>query len=742
MKRKKPAKHKKIKLPFFLTREVIIVASLLLVALIFRLIYLSHLKANDPGFYNPSPGTDMLTYDNYAKEIINGTFSEKSPYYYGPLYFYFLALIYKIFGIDPYIPRLIQMILGVFTTFLTYLIAKKVFNKTVGYISLIISILYGMFYIHEGVLLMESLVTFLNTLSIFLLLRIEDNPSYKNLALAGIALGLSALTRANILLFVPFILIWMLKNSKLKTKNLKLLSYGFLCLIILFTISPATIRNYLVSGRFVLISTNGPVNLWIGNNPHSEGWFAYPPPEYSEKIAKMVKEKGDKAYIEDVVRFIKKNPKQYLKLLSKKFSLFWDTATVEIENNIDPKFLKKISWISNIAFLNFGFVASLGLLGILFSIRIWKKCLLLYLFCLSFMIGTILFFVLERYRIAFLPSLIPFAGFTLYWWYKKIKAKSYQTISLSLIPLILFLSLTRLQAIYSVLAPYISPFGFHIQREDTIVIRDNSGMIRGENYYSIQSLSDIIKKELIIREDIDNFKEVLLFFWYHLYTYSQEPILIFEVNGKEKKVIIKPTSSLVTFNTIYINPKNLKQGINTIIIKPKIKSDFILKIKIDSIYSFRRSYFLENGEWRSLKKGEYMIGFFLNPERSAKGHIAQGIEYLKNKMYDEAIFEFKEALKRSSDYPNLHYNLGLTYEMKKELDKAILEYKKEIEISKKINSEPEDIINMHNSLARIYYKKGMVEETIEECKNILALDPKNTQAYNNLINLKKPGTYP
>ncbi|MEW6680659.1 MAG: hypothetical protein AB1297_06575, partial [bacterium] len=76
-------------------REIIIVSLLLLVALIFRLIYLSSLKANDPSFYNPSLGTDMLTYNNYAKQILNGTFSSKEPYYYGPLYFYFLALIYK-----------------------------------------------------------------------------------------------------------------------------------------------------------------------------------------------------------------------------------------------------------------------------------------------------------------------------------------------------------------------------------------------------------------------------------------------------------------------------------------------------------------------------------------------------------------------------------------------------------------------------------------------------------------------
>ncbi|MDI6752166.1 MAG: hypothetical protein QME07_04830, partial [bacterium] len=103
-------------------------------------------------------------------------------------------------------------------------------------ISLVISIFYGMFYIHEGVLLMESLVAFLNTISIFLLLRVEDKPSYKNIAFAGITIGLSALARANILLFIPFILIWMLSISNFK-------KFSFLCLILLLTISPATIRN-------------------------------------------------------------------------------------------------------------------------------------------------------------------------------------------------------------------------------------------------------------------------------------------------------------------------------------------------------------------------------------------------------------------------------------------------------------------------------------------------------------------
>jgi len=60
----------------FFTKEVLIVSGLLLLAFILRLVYLSHLKANDPNFYQPAPGTDMLTYHNSAQQIVNGTFGK------------------------------------------------------------------------------------------------------------------------------------------------------------------------------------------------------------------------------------------------------------------------------------------------------------------------------------------------------------------------------------------------------------------------------------------------------------------------------------------------------------------------------------------------------------------------------------------------------------------------------------------------------------------------------------------
>ncbi|MEW6481838.1 MAG: glycosyltransferase family 39 protein [bacterium] len=579
-------------------KEIIIVSLLLLVALIFRLIYLSSLKANDPSFYNPPLGTDMLTYDNYAKQILDGTFSNKGPYYYGPLYFYFLALIYKIFGIDPYFPRLIQMILGVLTSFLTYLIAKKVFNKPIGYISLIISILYAMFYIHEGVLLMESLITFLNTLSIFLLLRIEDNPSYKNIAFAGISLGLSALARANILLFIPFLLPWMLINSKFKIQNSKFLRYGFLCLIILLTISPATIRNYLVSGRFVLISTNGPVNLWIGNNPYADGEYTYPPSHYQKMVDDIVRKKGDGAYIDEVIRFFKNNPKGFFLLQLKKFLLFWQAY--EIENNTNYPMQRNYSWLLRLPiFLGFGSVGILALVGTILSIKSLRRILLLYLFLFSGMLSIVIVFILGRYKICFLPIFIIFAGFSLNWWYEKIKERKLSPILLSLIPLFFSGNLVYSQYISGFFYPLVHPEGIHKEIEGVIVIKDNGDNERLSKDAFV--LKGEIKKELIITENLQKFKEIILFFSYQ----AEKPgALTVDINGRIRgDCSIGGSGSLLQIGSIRLNPSLFNKGKNTIVISSS--ENFLFPI--DEGITFKRSFFLKNGRWESLKKGEFMV---------------------------------------------------------------------------------------------------------------------------------------
>jgi len=599
VRKKRSAKEKGFNLPSFFTKEVFIVAGLLLLAFILRLIYLAHLKINDPSFYLPPPGTDMLTYHNYAQQILSGTFG-KEPYYYGPLYSYFLAAIYKIFGVDPYIARLIQMILGVFTSLFIYLIARKVFNKATALISISISIFYGMFYIHEGILLLEPLATFLNTLSIFLLLRIEDNQSYKNIAFAGIAIGLSALARANILLFVPFILIWMLKSLQLKAYSLQLKRFGFLCLVILLTISPATIRNYLASGKFILISTNGPVLFWISNNPYATGEYSYPPPEYGDKIAKMVEKDGEGAYIKEVIRFFKESPRAFLKLQLRKFLLFWDRY--EIENNLNYSLQRGYSSLLSLPiFISFSIVAPIGLCGIFFSLR--KRKLLLHLFIFSFMSAMIIFHIIARHRLNCLPVLIIFAGFAIWWWHEKVRDKKYKILFLSLIPLIFSFLLGYSQDISKRVYPAIHPEGVHICQPEGILIRDTTSIAHGSKGFEMRDLNNMARKELVIKENISDYKKAVI--WLIASIGENPGILSMQINDQEFPISFAYSRGLLDRCKIEFDSNLLKEGVNTIILKPTGRVE--INLAIDNFYSFGRSYFLKDGKWKRLKKGEFMI---------------------------------------------------------------------------------------------------------------------------------------
>jgi tetratricopeptide (TPR) repeat protein len=347
------------------------------------------------------------------------------------------------------------------------------------------------------------------------------------------------------------------------------------------------------------------------------------------------------------------------------------------------------------------------------------------------MLATIIVFVTARYRIAFVPILTPFAGFAIWWWYEKIKIKNLQAISLTLIPLLFFFSLAYHRAIEGIFASYIHPDGFHIQREDGLIVRDDSGLLHGKEVYMLQSPNDMIKKELVIKEDLSKFKEVTFYFDFEYASYiqkSQKSTLIFEVNGKEQEIDIV-SNQLSSFCQVYFNPNDLNQGKNIAIIKPKARLDSIFRIKIDTQHSFGRSYFLnKNGKWEKLRNGEYMIGLILNPERSIRGYIDQGISYIEKGMYDEAISEFQQALSKDPKCPNVHYNLGIAYEKIGKLDKAIENYKRELIVAK----EKEDLINTHDNLIRLYYAKGMWDEILKESEEIVKLDPNHINAHSNI----------
>lgn len=580
--------------PFIISRDKIILISILTVGIFLRLIYLFQVKSNDTNFLHFS-GTDASCYDNLAREVLNGTLAH-SPYSFNPLYFYFLALVYSIVGHSPFNAIIFQIFVGSGSYLLMYLIAKRLFNQTVGIIAVLLSSLYGVFMIYETSILTPVLDTFTLLLSVLLLLKSVERDSIKWYFLTGIAIGLSALSRATTLLMLPFLLLWVL--VVLGVKKRFIVASFFILSGTSLAISPVTIRNYIYSGKFILLTQSGPLTFWAGNNEDAEGIYYLPP--YTDNL----KGKDENFWIRDAIRFIKEKPYKYLWLLAKKFTLFWSGYEIPDNDIVYARFEKfspllKLMW-------QFGQIASLGIMGMLLALmRLNKNVFLLFLVILGYMSAILLFFVIARFRIPLVPYLIIFASYTIYLGYQHLQNKKYKPLIIYFIIFCIIYSLVNFNTFWGWTYLLTHPDGFCIEKRYGYLIRDNSGDWHGENIGMLNSPNKIIKKELIINEDLSRVKKAGLGIYYSA---NDKGYLLININGHDLPQISCAYISYGNFTrtaSIDINPSLLKKGTNTIIFKVTDQAN--VQILIDSYYNFGRSYFSNDGIKFEKIKGEYLI---------------------------------------------------------------------------------------------------------------------------------------
>ena len=104
-----------------------------------------------------------------------------------------------------------------------------------------------------------------------------------------------------------------------------------LCIIV----GAVTLRNYVIADDFVLISSNGGENLYIGNNPNAAGVFSLVEGlsgdiEYQNEeattlaatnIGRSVKRSEVSNYwLHEAMSFVRNQPRAFVKLLAKKLS--------------------------------------------------------------------------------------------------------------------------------------------------------------------------------------------------------------------------------------------------------------------------------------------------------------------------------------------------------------------------------------------------------------------------------------
>ena len=389
-----------------------------LIAVIFRIVYFFHLKLSSPVYSLYIH--DSALFNQLAQDIAHNGIIGKHAFYISPLYVYFLALIYKIFGDSFNIVRLIQFILGVGTALLTYGLGTRFFNKKTGTIAGMSAAVYAPFYFYEGNVLGTSLVTFLLAGSIFcLIFPKKKNVVFLTAFLSGLLLSLAVTGRPNLIFLMPIPLVYfyITKNDyNIKPYILPAIALTGLLIPIVMT----SIHNYMAEKTPLPLTTHGGINFYIGNHEKATGVWKAPEgidPDVSainlEKSKQYAeKETGKELSSSQVSQFwynksfqyILHHPVSWAGLEMKKFFLFW--SSYETPLNFDYAFHQRFSFLLRFPLFNLIIFMPLALFALFFYFREWRSYWILYaipgLGCLSIMV----FFMADRYRVPLLPFII------------------------------------------------------------------------------------------------------------------------------------------------------------------------------------------------------------------------------------------------------------------------------------------------------------------------------------------------
>lgn len=234
-------------------------------ALVVRLAYL--LTARGVGFEHPVLDADYN--DFLGVRLASGAGFPDEPFWQPPLYPWLLGRLYALFGHTLWAPRLLQALAGAVTAALCCDVAARLSGKRwAGALAGGLLALHGPLVFYDGELLPTSLATLCAALALWLATR---ESSDRLAAALGAVIGLGALLVAPLLLLLAPAA-WAVSTSTPRFRR------PLVCVVAaLLVIAPATIHNRLRSGEWILISANGGVNLWIGNNPASDHTIAIRP---------------------------------------------------------------------------------------------------------------------------------------------------------------------------------------------------------------------------------------------------------------------------------------------------------------------------------------------------------------------------------------------------------------------------------------------------------------------------------
>lgn len=671
-------------------------------ALVVRLIFLVE-NLNIP-FFNYR-GIDARAYHQMAVGFTEGTWPDGQVFSWPPLYPLFLGLLYKTIGQNAAILRILNAILGSVSCVLVYFIARTIFSsRFVPVVAAVICCLCGTMVYFDGQLLSGNLDVLLELLIIWFLLFASRRRQIGWWILTGLAIGLSAINRGAILLFVPIILFWMYMVSRYqwglesksevlafwKTAIALLLSVGLIVFpVVLHNIrydravvdkKPASVGlKQFISSGFLPIASNLGINFYLGNHwelrkvnniEHPEFFAVY------ERIENEPAEKGiesalaqSRYLVRQSLIHIFEKPIDFIKLMGLKVFQLFNGA--EIPRNANLYAFRQYSFILSIllwkriiAFPS-GLIIPLGLVGIFLSRDLWRKHFLL-LGCLVIQsIFILAFFVTARYRLPVIPLLAIYAAFALRAFIRYVKQSAKRNAT---VPVVLLV----------VLVLFCNSF---------------TGKMEADHGYSEYiNLGNTLLSESKIDEAILYYNEAL-------------------------KLAPDLSEAHINLGNALVKKGEINHAI--------IHYNKALEYKTDC---FEAHYGLATA---LVKQGEnneavehYTVSLQLKPDQPEVHYNLANVLMEEGKL-NEAVVHYNEALKLRPDYLEAHSNLAKALAKQGKLVEAIQHWQQLVQLN------PQEWV-LHSNLGTAYRRLGKLDKAIMHWEQALRLKPDHVNVINKL----------
>ena len=391
-------------------------------------------------------GDDMKFYSDWAVRITHGQWTDHKAFYGLPGYAFCLAGIYKLSGgLDPFAAGLLQALLDAGVATLLYKIAHTVFAPTEEEAGSKLAearpqvigggaALLWMFFTPAQAFSMILMPTIWLVLSyytcVWWAVKTQRSSWWTPWLGLGIFAGVVAMLVATILFAIPLLLTAIflsVEAGKPVRARLPKIAAAVLALVggLYVGAAPAWLHNYFIAHEPVMLSAHSGINFWVGNNPTANGYPKMPPGlrasqdgMLKDSITMAEKESGKKLTRAEVSKFwsakanayIRENRPAWLRLMAVKFGNFWNAFQYD-----DVGAMKRLGDDGVLPpGLHFGFIAALGLAGLLPAIGLFPRSRWVAAAVVLHMCALMPVFVTERYRLAAVPGLMILAALGLW----------------------------------------------------------------------------------------------------------------------------------------------------------------------------------------------------------------------------------------------------------------------------------------------------------------------------------------